>query len=118
MNSETTGTSEYSYSVSGNTNSNGDLKKILIGAVAGAAVGALVGSAFTEKGKKTTSRLAKSSKQIAGTIKEKAVETGVADSLARTIDAAKESVVDTIGKEAQNFTSGMKAKSSSTTGNQ
>jgi gas vesicle protein len=116
MNSELTGYSDYSYTGTGHTNSKNDLKKVLIGAVAGAAVGALVGGAFTEKGKKKTSRLAESTKQLADNIKEKAVASGVADTLARTIEAAKESVVDTIGKEAQNFTSGMKSNSGSTTG--
>ena len=118
MNSELTGYSNSNYASSGNTNGKSDLKKVLIGAVAGAAVGALVGGAFTEKGKKKTIRLKESTKQLADNIKEKAVASGVADTLARTIDAAKESVVDTIGKEAQNFTSAMKAKSGSTTGNQ
>jgi gas vesicle protein len=117
MNSDLTGYSDYSYGGSGNTNSKSDLKKVLIGAVAGAAVGALVGGAFTEKGKKTTSRLTRSTKQLADNIKEKAAASGVTDSLARTLEAAKESVVDTIGKEAQNFTSGMKSNSGSTTGN-
>ncbi|WP_207494422.1 hypothetical protein [Aridibaculum aurantiacum] len=118
MNSEMTGYSNYNYASSDNTSTNSDLKKVLIGALAGAAVGALVGSAFTEKGKQKTSRLAESTKHLAETIKEKAEASGVSDTLARTIDAAKESVVDTIGKEAQNFTAGLKAKSSSTTGNQ
>jgi gas vesicle protein len=117
MNSESTGYSNYSYSGSGITDDKSELKKVLIGVVGGAALGALVGLAFTEKGKRKTRRIAESTKQFAETIKEKAVETGVADSLARTLDAAKESVVDTIGKEAQNFTSGMKSNSGSTTGN-
>jgi gas vesicle protein len=117
MNAETTGYATRNTTTISNTNGTSDLKKVLIGAVAGAAVGALVGGAFTEKGKKKTSRLAEGASQLAGTIKDKAVSTGVADSLARTLDAAKESVVDTIGKEAQNFTSAMKEKSGSTGGN-
>jgi hypothetical protein len=118
MNTEKTGYGTRTSATTSITNGTSDLKKVLIGAVAGAAVGALVGGAFTEKGKKKTSRIAEGTKQLAETIKEKAVATGVADSLARTLDAAKESVVDTIGKEAQNFTSGLKAKGDSTTGNQ
>lgn len=116
MNSKSAGYTDHSYAGSDNTNSKSDLSKVLIGAVAGAAVGALVGGAFTEKGKKTTSRLTKSTKQLADNIKEKAVQSGVADTLARTYEAAKDSVVDTIGKEAQNFTSAGKS-SGSTTGN-
>ena len=108
MNSDLTGYSDYNYGGSDSINSKSELSKVLIGAAAGAALGALVGAAFTEKGKKTTSRLTKSTKQLADNIKEKAVSTGVADSLARTYEVAKDSVVDAIGKEAQNFTSGSK----------
>ena len=110
MNSDLKGYSDYNYDASDNINSKSEMSKVLIGVVAGAALGGLVGAAFTEKGKKTTSRLTRSTKQLADNIKEKAVASGVADSLARTIEAAKESVVDTIGKEAQNFTSGMKGQ--------
>jgi uncharacterized membrane protein YciS (DUF1049 family) len=111
MNSDLTGYSDYNYLESDNTNSKSDLSKVLIGAVAGAALGALVGGAFTEKGKRTTSRLTRSTKQLAENIKEKAVASGVADSLARTYEVAKDSVVDAIGKEAQNLTSGSKSHS-------
>lgn len=117
MNSELKGYSNHNYANSGNTNGKSDLQKVLIGAVAGAAVGALVGAAFTEKGKKKTSRIAESTKQLADNIKEKAVASGVADALVRTIEVAKDNVVDHIGKEAQSFTSGMKGKGGSTTGN-
>jgi gas vesicle protein len=117
MNSELTGYSNSSYASRSNTSSKSDLKKVLIGVVAGAAVGALVGGAFTEKGKKTTNRLTRSTKELADNIKEKAMASGVADSLERTFEAAKETVADTIGKEVQNFTSGLKSHGGSTTGN-
>jgi len=117
MNSELTGYSNYSYFDSGNTDDKSDLKKVLIGVLAGAAVGAIVGAAFTEKGKKKTSRIAESTKQLAENLKEKAVSSGVADSLERTLVAAKETVADTIGKEVQNFTSGLKSSGGSTSGN-
>ena len=117
MKSQAAGYTQNSYGNSANTNSKSDLSKVLIGAVAGAALGALVGGAFTEKGKKTTGRLSRSTKQLADNIKEKAVATGVADSLARTVDAVKDSVVETIGKEAQNFTSAAKSNGGSGTGN-
>ena len=114
MNSDLTGYSDYNYAGSDSINSKSDLSKVLIGAAAGAALGALVGAAFTEKGKKTTSRITRSTKQLADNIKEKAVSSGVADTLQRTFEAAKDSVVDTIGKEAQNFTSGSKPHSGPT----
>ena len=117
MKSQAAGYTQNSYGNSATTNSKSDLSKVLIGAVAGAALGALVGGAFTEKGKKTTGRLTRSTKQLADNIKEKAVSSGVADTLARTYEAAKDSVVDTIGKEAQNFTSGGKAGGGASTGN-
>ncbi|TDH23440.1 YtxH domain-containing protein [Segetibacter sp. 3557_3] len=114
MNSDLTEYSDYNYLDSDSQDSKRELKKVLIGVLAGAALGGLVGAAFTEKGKKTTSRLTRSTKQLAENIKEKAVSSGVADSLARTYEAAKDSVVDAIGKEAQNFTSGGKTNSGST----
>ena len=114
MNSDLTEYSDYNYADSDSINSKRELSKVLIGAAAGAALGALVGAAFTEKGKKTTSRLTRSTKQLADNIKEKAVSSGVADTLQRTFEAAKDSVVDTIGKEAQNFTSGSKSNSGPT----
>ncbi len=92
MNSDLTGYSDYNYVDSDSINSKSELSKILIGVVAGAALGGLVGAAFTEKGKKTTSRLTRSTKQLADNIKEKAVSSGVADSLARTYEVAKDSV--------------------------
>jgi gas vesicle protein len=106
MKSTSTGYTDYSNAGTDYTDSQDDLKKILIGALAGAAVGALVGSAFTEKGKKVTSRITESTKHLAENLKEKAEATGVADSLVHVYEAAKDSVVDTISKEAQNFTSG------------
>ena len=109
--SQTTGYTDYSYAGTDNTNSKSDLSKVLIGAVAGAALGALVGGAFTQKGQQVTSRFTRSTKQLADNLKEKAESTGVADTIARTYEAAKESVVDTIAKEAQNFTSGGKSHS-------
>ncbi len=114
MKSKSAGYTDNSYGTSVETNSKSDLSKVLIGAVAGAALGAVVGLAFTEKGKKTTSRLTRSTKQLADNIKEKAVSSGVADSLARTYEVAKDSVVDAIGKEAQNFTSGGRSNSGPT----
>lgn len=114
MNSDLTGYSDYNYVDSDSINSKSELSKILIGVVAGAALGGLVGAAFTEKGKKTTRRLTRSTKQLADNIKEKAVSSGVADSLARTYEVAKDSVVDAIGKEAQNFTSGSRSNSGPT----
>ena len=117
MNSDLTEYSGYNYADSNGTNSKSDLSKVLIGAVAGAALGALVGGAFTEKGKKTTRRFKRSTSQLANNIKEKAVASGVADTLARTYEAAKDSVVDAIGKEAQNLTSGSTSHGRPTTGN-
>ena len=111
MKSKSTGYTDYSNADTYNTDSKSDLSKILIGAVAGAAVGALVGSAFTEKGKKVTSRITESTKHLAENIKEKAEATGVTDSLAHVYEAAKDTVVEAIGKEAQNFTSGNKSNS-------
>ena len=111
MKSKTTGYTNLGNAGTDNTNSKSDLSKVLIGAVAGAAVGALVGGAFTEKGQKATSRLKRSTQQLADNLKEKAEATGVADTIARTYEAAKESVVDTITKEAHNLTSGIKSNS-------
>lgn len=111
MKSQATGYTNYSNAGAGNTNTKSDLSKVLIGAVAGAAVGALVGGAFTEKGRKTTGRLTSKTKQLADTIKEKAESTGVADSLAHVYEAAKDTVVETISKEAQTITQNFKSNS-------
>ena len=111
MKSKTTGYTNYSNGGTDNTKSKSDLSKVLIGAVAGAAVGALVGGAFTEKGQKATSRLTEKTKQLADNIKEKAEASGVTETIARTYEAAKESVVDTIGKEVHTLTSGIKSQS-------
>jgi uncharacterized membrane protein YciS (DUF1049 family) len=112
MNSDLTEYSGFDYADTGVKNSKSDLSKVLIGAVAGAAVGALVGGAFTEKGKRTTRRVTRSTKELANNIKDKAVASGVADTLSRTYEAAKESVVDAIGKEAQHLTSAAKSSGS------
>ena len=114
MNSDLTGYSDYNYTDSDSINSKSELSKILIGVAAGAALGGLVGAAFTEKGKRTTSRLTRSTKHLVDNIKEKAESSGVADSIARTYEVAKDSVVDAIGKEAQNLTSAAKSHSGPT----
>jgi hypothetical protein len=44
------------YSSTSNTNSD-DLKKVLLGALAGAAVGSLIGALYTEKGIETRNRV-------------------------------------------------------------
>ena len=111
MNSDLTEYSDYDYADTAVSNSKSDLSKVVIGAVAGAALGALVGGAFTEKGKRTTRRVTRSTKELANNIKDKAVKSGVADTISRTYEAAKESVVDAIGKEAQNLTSGATSSS-------
>ena len=111
MKSNTTGYTDYSSVGTHNTNSKSDLSKVIIGVVAGAAVGGLIGSAFTQKGKKVTSRITESTKHLAENIKEKAEATGITDSLAHVYEAAKDTVVDTISKEAQNFTSAGKSNS-------
>jgi gas vesicle protein len=48
-----------------------DLTKVLIGALAGAAVGSLVGGAFTQKGIEIRSRVGEGSKNIANSVKDK-----------------------------------------------
>lgn len=111
MKSSTKGYTDYGFTGTHLSDSHSDLTKILIGAAAGAALGAIVGAAFTEKGKKTTSRISESTKQLAETIKEKADSAGVTDTLARTFEAVKDTAVDTITKEAQNLTSGLKSNS-------
>jgi gas vesicle protein len=59
------------YSSTSNTNSD-DLKKVLLGALAGAAVGSLIGALYTEKGIETRNRVSYRSRKMANNVKEKA----------------------------------------------
>ncbi len=52
----------------------GDYKKVLFGALAGAAIGSLVGSLYTGKGIETRNRLSDRSRKMANNIKEKTAD--------------------------------------------
>ncbi len=71
MNIESRGSSGTDYSGTGSTKSN-DLTKVLLGALAGAAAGSLIGGLYTEKGIETRHRLSYRSKKMANDFKEKA----------------------------------------------
>lgn len=71
MNTET---QDYNYTGYSSTGSNhqSDLKKVLIGALAGVAVGSLIGGLYTEKGIEARTRVSQGGRKIANDIKEKA----------------------------------------------
>lgn len=80
--------------------------KVLIGALAASVAGAIIWGLATEKGKETTKRIGKSSKDIAGNIKDKL--SNIADDVADKYQAAKEGAADLVEKAKQqnNLSSG------------
>ena len=70
MNTESTGLSGVDYRDTVTTGSS-DISKLLIGALAGAAVGSLIAGSFTQKGIEIRNRVGESSKNIANNLKDK-----------------------------------------------
>lgn len=98
MNSETKRYSGAAYR--GTTN--GDLKdvyRVVIGALAGAAAGSLIGGLFTEKGIETRKKLGEGSRNLANNLKDKVsdIKEGIADKY----EATKEGAANLIEKGKQ-----------------
>ena len=92
----TYGNTTYGDTTNGDSN---DLTKVLIGALAGAAVGSLVAGAFTQKGIEIRNRVGEGSKNIANNIKDKVSDMkGV---IADKYESAKDSAADLIEKGKQ-----------------
>lgn len=92
---------EYSGSDYANTESNdsSDLTKVLIGVLAGAAIGSLVGGAFTEKGIEIRNRVGEGSRNIANNLKDKVSD--MTSTIADKYEAAKEGAADLFEKGKQ-----------------
>lgn len=73
-----------------------DLTKVLIGALAGAAAGSIIGGLFTEKGIEARRRVGESSKNIANNLKEKVSD--IKEGITEKYEAVKESASDLIQK--------------------
>jgi hypothetical protein len=100
MNSESTGYSNTSYyDYDDTTNKPNDLSKLLIGALAGAVVGSLVGGAFTQKGIEIRNKVGESGRNMASNVKDKFsdIKEGIADKY----EAAKDGAADLIEKGKQ-----------------
>jgi gas vesicle protein len=80
-------------------NNSNDLSKVLIGALAGAAVGSIIGVLFTEKGIEARKRVSEGSKNMAKNLKEKVSD--ITEGLADKYEAAKESAADLIERGKQ-----------------
>ncbi|TDH28557.1 YtxH domain-containing protein [Segetibacter sp. 3557_3] len=98
MNYESTDFNDDHY-VSTTSGDSNDITKLVIGALAGAAVGSLVAGAFTEKGVEIRHRAAESGKKVADNLKHKV--SGVTDAVANKFEAAKEGAADLIEKGKQ-----------------
>ena len=89
--------------------------KVLLGVLAGAATGAILGVLFApEKGDETRRRITEGSKDVAGNLKEKFSE--FVDSVADKYDTAKESASDLIEKgraKAGSIASAIKSEANS-----
>src|SRR6476661_2372607 len=98
MNANSRGSSNYEYdNTTGSTSS--DLTKVLIGALAGAAIGSLVGGAFTQKGVEIRNRVGEGSKDLANNIKEKFSD--MKGTISDKYVAAKEGAADLLEKGKQ-----------------
>lgn len=98
MNANPGGSSSYDYDNTTGTTSS-DLTKVLIGALAGAAIGSLVAGAFTQKGIEIRNRVGEGSQDIANNLKDKFSDLkGV---ISDKYDAAKEGAADLFEKGKQ-----------------
>ncbi len=98
MNLESRDLSGTNYGAATSADSN-DLSKVLIGALAGAAVGSLIGGSFTRKGIEIRNRVGEGSKNIANNLKNKVSD--VTGAVADKYEAAKEGAADLIEKGKQ-----------------
>jgi gas vesicle protein len=87
---------DYRYKSSDKSN---DITKVLIGALAGLAVGSLVGGAFTEKGIEIRNRISDAGKSAADNVKDRV--SNMKDTVADKYNAVKEGVVDLVEKGKQ-----------------
>lgn len=96
------------------TTGTSDLTKVLIGALAGAALGSLIGGSFTQKGIEIRNRVGEGSKNIANNLKEKVAD--VKEGIADKYEAAKESAAGLIekGKQKVGISSGSSSYSDTT----
>ncbi len=82
--------------------------KVLLGVLAGAAAGAILGVLFApDKGNETRRRLSEGSKDIAGSLKEKFSD--LVDNIADKYESAREGASDLLGKaksKAESFAGG------------
>lgn len=105
MNTETKELSGADYLGNSSTDSN-DLSKVLLGALAGAAAGSVIGVLFTEKGIETRKRLGEGSKNIASNLKDKVSDikdkvSDIKENIADKYAATKEGAVNLIEKGKQ-----------------
>jgi|SRR4051812_19133996 len=98
MNADTRALSDTSYADNKEGNLS-DVSKVLIGALAGVAVGSLVGGAFTQKGKEVRNRAASSSTDFANNLKDRISD--IAGSVGKKYQAAKDGAADLIEKGKQ-----------------
>jgi gas vesicle protein len=98
MNLQTNASYDDDYRYTSNHKSN-DITKVLIGALAGAAVGSLVGGAFTQKGNEIRTRIGDASKSAADNVKDKV--SNMKDTVADKFGTVKEGVVDLVEKGKQ-----------------
>jgi gas vesicle protein len=98
MNLESRDLSGNYYGSTTSTDTN-DLSKVVIGALAGAALGSLVAGAFTQKGIEIRNRVGEGSKNIANNLKDKVSD--MTGAIADKYEAAKEGAADLIEKGKQ-----------------
>ena len=105
MNFETNGYSDDYFDTTHHTNKQ-DITKVVIGALAGAAVGSLVAGAFTEKGEEIRHKVGKKGKKVADNFRHKVSD--ISHSVTDKIQSAKESAADLLQKGKQKV--GIKSK--------
>lgn len=106
MNFETNGYSDDYFDTTHHTNKQ-DITKVVIGALAGAAVGSLVAGAFTEKGVEIRHKVGKKGKKVADNLKNKVSD--ISHSVTDKFQSAKYSAADLLQKGKQKV--GIKSKS-------
>jgi gas vesicle protein len=107
MNNESTGLSGAYYSDTKSTKSS-DASKIIVGALAGAALGSIIGGLYTEKGIETRRNVSDRSRKFASDVKEKASDisegikgkvSNISGDIADKFEATKEAAVGLFKKE-------------------
>ena len=98
METESKGLTGATYRQTTSTDSK-DLSKVLFGALAGAAVGSIIGVVFTEKGIETRKRVGERSRNIANNLKDKVAD--LKENIADKYAATKEGAANLIEKGKQ-----------------